>query len=80
MYISPRFRDIFSGKPISTREGDARAEPVRREAISDAEFDRRAGELQINLIWLEIAEAHRRAARAFTPEFIRADDLASEEG
>ncbi len=73
MYVSPRFRDIFSRDPISVRRGDATEETIRREAISDAEFDKRAGELQIDLIWLEIAHAHRKAARAFTPGCIRVD-------
>ena len=79
MFVSHRFRDIFSLRPLSTRKGDARAEPVRNEPISDAEFDRRAGELHVDLIWLEIAHAHRKASRAFTPEFIRAEELASGE-
>ncbi|HUR91356.1 MAG TPA: hypothetical protein VMY38_01665 [Gemmatimonadaceae bacterium] len=75
MFVSPRFRDIFSSKPIATRKGDRPAE-AGREAISDAEFGRRADELAVNLIWLEIAEAHRRAARAFTPTHNLAVDLA----
>ena len=79
MSVSSRFRDIFSLRPIAIRRGDARTEPLRLASISDAEFDRRAGELQTDLIWLEIAHAHRKAARAFTPEFIRAEDLASDE-
>lgn len=76
MFISPRFRDIFSSKPIATRKGDRPAEAAGREAISDAEFGRRADELEVNLIWLEIADAHRRAARAFTPTHNLAVDLA----
>jgi len=79
MYVSPRFRDIFSRDPISTRRGDATKETVRREAISDLEFDKRAGELQIDLIWLEIAHAHRKAALAFTPELIRVEELPTDD-
>ncbi len=79
MYVSSRFRDIFSRDPISIRRGDATEEAVRREAISDVEFDKRAGELQIDMIWLEIAHAHRKAARAFTPELIRVEELAADE-
>ena len=79
MFVSPRFRDIFSSRSISTRKGGAPAAPVRDEPISDAEFDRRAGEIHVDLIWLEIAHAHRRASRTFTPEFIRAEELASGE-
>ncbi len=79
MYVSPRFRDIFSSGPITTRRGDAASNGVRREAISDMEFDRLAGALEVNLIWLEIAHAHRKAARAFSPGFISADDRSTEE-
>jgi len=79
MYVSPRFRDIFSRDPISVRRGDAAEATVRREAISDVEFDKLAGELQIDLIWLEIAHAHRKAARAFTQEFIRVEELATDD-
>lgn len=79
MYVSSRFRDIFSSGPIATRRGDARAQADGREPISDAEFNRRAGELHVSLVWLEIAEAHRKAARAFTPESLRAEDLASDD-
>lgn len=76
MNVSPRFRDIFSSGPIATRRSDPTKDVVRREALSDLEFDRRTGELQVDLIWLEIAHAHQRAARAFTPEFVRVEDLA----
>ncbi len=79
MYVSPRFRDIFSRDPISVRRGDATGETIRREAISDVEFDKRAGELQIDLIWLEIAHAHRKAARAFTPELTSVGELATDD-
>ena len=75
MFVSRRFRDIFSGKPIATRRG-ARATAAKRETITDAEFGRRADELEVDLIWLDIADAHRRAARAFTPTHNRAIDLA----
>lgn len=76
MFVSRRFRDIFSDKPIATRRGDARAKTAKRERITDAEFGRRADELEVDLIWLDIADAHRRAARAFTPTHNRAADLA----
>lgn len=78
MIVSPRFRDIFSARRLATRRSDRHAEPARREAITDVEFGRRADELEINMIWLEIAHAHQKAARAFTPDFLRAADLASE--
>ncbi len=80
MYVSSRFRDIFSSGPIAIRRRKARAQPEGRESISDAEFNRRAGELHVSLVWLEIAEAHRKAAKAFTPQFLRAEDLASDDG
>ena len=76
MFVSRRFRDIFSGEAIATRRGDARGRTSPRETITDAEFERRADELEVDLIWLDIAEAHRRAARAFTPTHNLATDLA----
>lgn len=72
MYVSPRFRDIFSSGPIATRRRQARAEPERRERIPDEEFDRRVVELGVDLIWLQIAEAQRKAARSFMPGILRA--------
>lgn len=73
MIVSPRFRDIFSAKPMATRTRDRHAKTVGREAITDVEFGRRADELEVNLIWLEIAHAHQKAARAFTPDFLRVE-------
>lgn len=73
MFVSPRFRDIFSPRAIQTRysdKGGSREEPGLADSppVPDAES-----------IWLEITAAHRRAARAFTPERLRLEDLASDE-
>ena len=77
MFVSPRFRDIFASDPIRIRRDDrdrsAREEESRSESQShDAGPDADA-------IWREITAAHRRAARAFTPEFNKASDMVQDE-
>ena len=72
MFVSPRFRDIFSSGPVKTRRSDASSEPQRADEAS-AEADRDA---EVESIWLDITAAHRRAARVFTPTSLRAEDLA----
>lgn len=73
MFVSPRFRDIFASGPVKTRRTDNPASEAR--AGSTGETDRAA---HAEAIWLDITAAHRRAARVFTPEFIRTDDLAGD--
>lgn len=73
MFVSPRFRDIFSSRPIRTRISD---KVGTRKDVDRADMP--AGP-DAESIWLEITAAHRRAARAFTPERLRLGDLATDE-
>ena len=75
MFVSPRFRDIFSPRPLRTRASD---KAVAQEDSQRA-ADPRQGPVDAESIWLEITAAHRRAARSFTPEFIRREDLAGDD-
>lgn len=73
MFVSPRFRDILSSRPVQTRHSDkvgSRKELDLADTpqVPDAES-----------VWLEITAAHRRAARAFTPGRLRLEDLAADE-
>lgn len=68
MFRSPRFSDIFGSKPVRVRSGDEPKGAAPRQPGTDAEA-----------VWLEITAAHRRAALAFTPERIKAADLAQDE-
>lgn len=72
MYVSPRFRDIFSSRPARTRRTDTSVEERGQAAVSTP----RAPDADAEAIWLEITAAHRRAARVFTPTSLRAEDLA----
>lgn len=74
MFVSPRFRDIFSSRPVRTRQSD-KAGSRKKVDLADSPPVRDA-----ESIWLEITAAHRRAARAFTPERLRLEDLATDEG
>lgn len=80
MYVSPRFRDIFSPGPIAIRRGRPNAEQERPGQDSDARHDSRMSEAEVNLIWLQIAEAHWKAAKAFMPECLRVEARALPEG
>lgn len=75
MYVSPRFRDIFSSGPIRTRRTDTTIEKQGETPTSAAP----APVTDAEAIWLDITAAHRRAARVFTPTALRAEELATDE-
>lgn len=75
MFVSPRFRDIFSPKPIRVRKDDSRSRgdgpPKADAAVSQA--------AEVEEIWLNITAAHRRSARVFTPASLKLEELASDD-
>lgn len=73
MFISPRFRDIFGSGPIEVRRTDEPSAATRRESSGQSGDVAEAADPEA--IWLDITAAHRRAARAFTPESLRAEEL-----
>lgn len=76
MFVSPRFRDIFSSGTVKTRRDDdsTLADRTSRTALGAAQPATDA-----DAIWRDITAAHRRAARAFTPEFNRASEMVQDE-
>lgn len=75
MFVSPRFRDIFSSSPIKTRRSEVSVDE-RRKATAGASSARAT---DAEAIWQDITAAHRRAGRVFTPPSVRAEDLATDE-
>jgi hypothetical protein len=73
MFVSPRFRDIFSSRPLRSRRQDRSVEGQTAAGRNDSPAT------DAEVIWLDITAAHRRAYRSLTPEFIRAEDLAAQE-
>lgn len=74
MFVSTRFRDVFGSGPIKTRRTD---KPVSADdSQTSSQVEHATEHLDADAIWRDITAAHRRAARVFTPELNRADDLA----